>query len=626
MSIFIDNTSNDSLTYSTDSVDSSTIIQNTCINIHNHSNTIPFQMLKSDEHFGILTIKMAKTKITNQPLFLLFTIDITGSMQSTDQHNCTKLDYVKQTFTNMVYYLSQQDATIYIRVHSFNTDVYVTVENTLITPENVKEISQKIKDLSAYGSTDIGIALSKANTEMLQYIEINPTHQAAHICMTDGEPTSGLTNAKELSHIVNETFYNIFVGFGLEHNAVLLRKLSEKRYAEYQFIDNMENTALVYGETIHRFLYPALRNVDICMEDGLIYDWKINKWTNQIEEAIIVSEIEKIYHIKTTEPNNVQAHIYGVVCNLSMDEMNEYKLIDTAIPIPELLDFEGNLHEPADLTKYAFRQKTQELLFIARKLEQYSYEKRKGFKIELKTIFRKMRRYMRLNNLMEDPFMKLLCDDISVTYKTMDTQHGTMFAMARHSSQGRQQTYNTSSSHSTDDNDFSKSIHKPNSNQHKNVTFQNYSNIKIPTLKRLNSSIGIGKPLGFTMPSSDTDNCIIDPPQFITRVPSIDLEDDDADYESFINSLKNIQNSPISPLSCSPSSIPKELLYNHFMNEESDDDELYISDDELDVYKQTGNNTTCYSTPGLLRTMRSMSKGDTPNKKSDDFMFEPLSP
>jgi hypothetical protein len=45
------------------------------------------------------------------------------------------------------------------------------------------------------------------------------------------------------------------------------------------------------------------------------------------------------------------------------------------------------------------------------------------------------------NNLLEDKFYKLLCDDLCITYRTMGTPTGNMFALSRFTSQGSQQTY-----------------------------------------------------------------------------------------------------------------------------------------------------------------------------------------
>ena len=52
-----------------------------------------------------------------------------------------------------------------------------------------------------------------------------------------------------------------------------------------------------------------------------------------------------------------------------------------------------------------------------------------------------MREYMNANELVDDKFMKNLCDDICITYRTIGTHLGTMYNISRLTTQSRQQTY-----------------------------------------------------------------------------------------------------------------------------------------------------------------------------------------
>jgi uncharacterized protein YegL len=443
------------------------IIQESSILFHNNEYNQPVIKYPNYEtsSFGVLNIKIKKTKKTTLPTCFVFTIDRTGSMgELCGSSKITRMDYMKQTFQSMMNYFSKQETPIIIRAHAFNDNVDVLVDNITITPDNVSSIIEKINILHPDGSTNIGNAITTANEAILKYSIDNPNHQICHIFMTDGEPTTGEQRADMLAEMVNENFTNIFIGAGFGHNAYILRKLSEKKNGEYLFIDNMENATLVYSEPVHRFLYPGLKNIRLEVENGTIYDWKTNKWLSVLEEPDLVSEVDKYYHLVTENPKKINVSIYGIEVGITDDSSEEVtidlssKLLDVVDPIPDLINLDTNtVVEPNDLSKYMYKQLTQELLFKA-KLNEYDDNEIYYFKKLLKRVFKIMRNYMRNKDLLNDPFMNQLCNDISIIYSTIGKSNGIMFAMSRSCSQGRQQSYNTNAINIDDIMDFTTPI------------------------------------------------------------------------------------------------------------------------------------------------------------------------
>jgi hypothetical protein len=215
------------------------VIENGFIEIHTKQNEessslhdYNYGITQEDESFGILNIKMKKTRITKIPTLFLLTIDKTGSMNEIGKGKTPKIDYVIQTVKNIIRYLSSQKVPIYVRIHIFNEEVEVLLEETIITQENVEEIIEKVNSITCESCTNIGNALLKANETLIEYSKKNPTHNIAHIFMTDGEPTIGETNSDKLKEFVNESFPNIFLGFGADHNVYLLNRLTENNNSE----------------------------------------------------------------------------------------------------------------------------------------------------------------------------------------------------------------------------------------------------------------------------------------------------------------------------------------------------------------------------------------------------------
>jgi uncharacterized protein YegL len=384
-------------------------------------------------HFGILKLSMKKVPITSKTVFLYFSVDNSGSMDEIHRGK-SKLSFVKTTLKNMILFLEKQDIDIYIQIHTFSNSVQKLVDCVKISPANSAEIIELIYKLTTESDTDIGNALVVANELIGSYKREHPDHEVAHIFMSDGSPTSGLITIDELHPLVQAEFNNTFIGFGLDHNAHMFHKFSETPNTEYRFIDKVENTSLVYGEIIHQLLYPALTNIRFEVQGGEMYDWKTNTWSNQVTESVIVSEAEKTYHVRTQYSAS----------ETYVDILQDGETIESVYTLPNLISLENGSEEPScieDLTKYQFRQRTMECLFESKK--RLSSVGKQELKNKMQRLFRDMRKYMREKDMLEEPMLKLLCDDIYITYKTMNSAYGMMFAVARCSSQGRQQAYNT---------------------------------------------------------------------------------------------------------------------------------------------------------------------------------------
>ena len=171
-------------------------------------------------------------------------------------------------------------------------------------------------------------------------------------------------------------------------------------------------------------------------------------------------------------PDRAQLAIYGrTIHQTKYKEVlsNEIEFQTHVLPI------KVELANKCDLTNYLFRQRTQEYLFATNALlgkqydlhhkpidpfakysmlyqppldqtkkdEEFQQIKKEKdlLKQQMKDFFKTMLDYITSKNLKEDDFFKTLCDDMYIALKSFDTQHGMMYAAARQTSQGRQQTY-----------------------------------------------------------------------------------------------------------------------------------------------------------------------------------------
>jgi hypothetical protein len=523
----------------------------------------PLRVVEPDHKFGIVKLNMKKTQISKTPTFFLFTVDKTGSMAeraSSRAGPSTKMDFLISTFTKMATYLSEQDAEIYIQINTFNEAVEKLVEPVRLSANNLSSILDKIKDINADGSTNIGTALTSGAEDMKNYMANNPEHQFAHIFMSDGEPTVGERSHTVLKEMISNSYTNVFVGFGDQHNSSLFNKFCELKNSEYQFVDNLENTGMVYAEIIHQFLFPAIRNATISIENGALYDWQTNTWVSELKESVIVGEAEKIYHFKTTDNFDVEVKVSGTQDGATLEEV-----LSVVSPMPELMDMSGNLVSPTDLTKYMFRQRTQELLFISKTISKSGNHRGSeitSFKQALKTLFKKLRSYMRGKMLNDDPLLNMLCDDLSIVYRTCGTRMGEMYSTSRQVTQGRQGTY-TASAIIDEPSVGEPSVGEPSTPRR--VVRQNAIQDP-PPLMRSNSA-----PARPMFPLLEEDLAIDN-----------DVSSTDMEITAMLLRIENMDK-----------------------NTEPDTSD---SEDDLEQYAPSDANTSCYSTPRKLDMMRTFTK------------------
>jgi hypothetical protein len=371
------------------------------------------------------------------------------------------MQHIIHTIKNMILYFKENSVQASITIHAFDHKIYKIIERTFITEENFTGIITKIDQITPRGSTDIEKAL-ESSKEMIMRIKTEfPTHNISHILMTDGEVTAGNGNPDFLTEIVDRSVTNAFIGFGIQHDSVLLNTLGSGKNSGYYFVDKLENCGLVYGEVLHSILYKLLDDVVISVENGLIYDFKNNSWVETLYVGQIAYENDKIYHIASSRAEDCAVTFSGK--NIDGD------LADILFTVTS-----RQQEQEEDLTKYMYRQRTLQHLFKAndylkrknslninnrddlfmfaeQNVPESFKEEEKSLKEDLKTFIVEMKQYMSDKGLTNDGFMKNLCDDIYICYKTLGNRFGAMYVAARQTSQGAQRAYTVR--HTPDDDD-----------------------------------------------------------------------------------------------------------------------------------------------------------------------------
>ena len=427
---------------------SKSIISNEILEFHTPSLPVPL-FSNPNEVFGTLAITIAKTMKTKKPLYIQCTVDVSDSMSEKGNNTYTRLDYVKRTLIKMFTFLVETvDTEVRVHIDTFSTNFTTVMQTVLLTKENLEDLSDKINEMKSNGLTNIELALNKSNAIMKSNLALHPASKSVHLFLTDGDVTAGASHTNTLLELVNPNFTNIFIGYGAQHNATLLSKCANKsQHNKYLFVDNFEQTGVVYGEIMHSLLYSSVENASVIGNQGtLMYNAIKNTWEQSLQIPALFSEKEHIYHIKSIDPDNATVTLHGIICNKIDDSVTvtgESEMLTLIQTLPHLIN-ENNEILPVNLSKYVFRQKTMELLYSASHIQPYGHDI-DNLKNEMKSFFKEMKIYMTDNELCGDTFMKILCEDIYISYSTLGTREGYMLSESRNVSQHNQDMYRSGS-------------------------------------------------------------------------------------------------------------------------------------------------------------------------------------
>jgi hypothetical protein len=411
-------------------------------------------------NFGVLHLKINKTDPIIKKRHIVFSVDCSGSMSDITDDGRTKMDHSNHTLINMIiYFANHPELLVSISVFAFDGSIYTIIENKEITQDNLDYLIKEVKNIRPKDTTDIEKAIINSNDYISKYIsDINNEFDVdiVHIFMTDGDATQGKQKPSELKELVTPLVTTIFIGFGVDHNSRLLKELSSDGNNGYYFVDALEKSGLVYGEILHAYIYKLFENTCISVTNGMLYDWKKNIWVDKLNIGYLIGETNKTIHILSSNPT-------AFTCTIESKDCASKILLN--------LPVENNIVDGfIDLSKYKYRQRTQQLLFEVNRynFDNTNYENncenfwkkqketKKILKKKMTSLLEEMKQLLEkvvqkdANQLLEKvvqkedeerAFIKMLCDDIYVCLKTFDTKYGAMYSCARQISQGSQRSY-----------------------------------------------------------------------------------------------------------------------------------------------------------------------------------------
>lgn len=208
-------------------------------------------------HVGVKAKEVSKAQ--RKPAHLVFTIDVSGSMEQPN-----RLPLAKQALALLVRELGESDR---ISIVVYGTSARVALPPTSAANQDV--ILAAIDGLRSEGSTNVQAGLELAYEQALRAFRPGGINRV--VLLSDGVANNGVTDAPGLWAKVkakaSEGVTLSTVGFGMgEYNDTLMERLADDGDGNYAYVDKLEEAQRIFVENLTGTLQVVAKDVKLQLE------------------------------------------------------------------------------------------------------------------------------------------------------------------------------------------------------------------------------------------------------------------------------------------------------------------------------------------------------------------------
>ena len=400
-------------------------------------------------------------------------IDCSGSMgenashyqsrqhQNQQSHQNTKMHFVHATLTNMVdTIISQQEefshVEFYLALVQFHSSATCVLHPMRVTPDSKDEILQVISRIRPIGGTnfekcfkEMALLISNESQHISPSDDI-PEHctQRMHVFLTDGDNNEGNKSIPHLAGILRASAVQptqIMIGYGTDHDSATLQSLcSHFPNSRQWFIDDIEKTGCIFGEILWSSVNAAFTKVSISTPHAEVYDFETMQWKNEICLGDFAYDSSRTYYVRAPW------HHDDLACKFTYTSIEAPQ--DTSCDIVVPMNYTSPSAETpetkdAEVEKELWRLDT--ITTIDKSIQFFKTMRRMTFQDqaaektrlvdEITAFQEKFLKYATDNNLIDDPYIIQLADDLFVCINGLAVSSiGERYIAARQASQIQQ--------------------------------------------------------------------------------------------------------------------------------------------------------------------------------------------
>ena len=402
-------------------------------------------------------------------------IDCSGSMAENASHcqsrqhqnpqsqQNTKMHFVHATLNNMIdTIISQQEefshVEFYLALVQFHSSATCVLHPMRVTTESKDEILQVISSITPQSGTnfekcfkEMALLISNESQHISPSTDI-PEHctQRMHVFLTDGDNNEGNKSIPHLARILGASAVQptqIMIGYGTDHDSATLQSLcSHFPNSRQWFIDDIEKTGCIFGEILWSSVNAAFTKVSISTPHAEVYDFETMQWKSEICLGDFAYDSSRTYYVRAPWQHD------DLACKFTYTsiEAPQDTSCDIVVPMnytssspsaetPETKDAEVE-KELWRLDTITTIDKSIQFFKTMRRMTYQDQVDTKARLIEEITAFQeKFLKYATDNNLIDDPYIIQLADDLFVCINGLAVSSiGERYITARQASQIQQ--------------------------------------------------------------------------------------------------------------------------------------------------------------------------------------------
>jgi hypothetical protein len=186
---------------------------------------------------------------------LVLLLDISTSML---EHG--KLENVKRCCHLILDLLTADD---HLSLITFGDTSEILLNRETVNSAKKEHIRSVISELSVDGCTNLSAGILNVKNVLKK------DEKAGVLLLTDGMANRGIVDAEKLQEIVQcvctDSVGIHCIGYGVNHNAELLRSLAEQNHGSYNIVNSIEDTAVAFGDTLGGLMSCFAQNVTVTL-------------------------------------------------------------------------------------------------------------------------------------------------------------------------------------------------------------------------------------------------------------------------------------------------------------------------------------------------------------------------